>query len=226
MKLDQNDPKYLQSMRLYLLGDWKAANEAFLELEKTYSDSAFIQLLLGNIQYSLGQLDKSVHYYERAIERKSDFGNAYYKLGVCLYRMGKLNKALDAFKTLLDMEDQSHAMAAYFVALITMFLGQNNEATNGFEILKNASPDSKIANFYLAYMKIKEHKWDEAVELLTELIEVTPNFAEVHYMLGQSYFALHKNIKALEAFKKALELNPEDTRAKSKIEVLTDVQWP
>ncbi len=82
-----------------------------------------------------------------------------------------------------------------------------------------------IANFFLAQIKIKKNEYEDAVELLTELLAQTPNLSEGHYMLGQAYYALHKQTEAIQAFRRVLETNPEDQRAKTKLTLMTDVEW-
>ena len=157
---------------------------------------------------------------------RPDFGNAYYKLGVCLYRMGQLEQALEAFTAVMQSGSQSHAMASYFVGLINLFLGEDSAASEAFAEFHGLSPESRIANFYLAQLKIKQKKFEEALKLLTQLVEETPNFAEVHYMLGTVHYGLHNNTDAIKCFQRALEINPKDERSKTKLTLLTDVQWP
>ena len=226
MELNYSDPKYQEAMRLYLSGDWKGAQSAFLELSKTYSDSPFILLVLGNINYSLGNLDRAVELYNEAIRLNPEYGIAYYKLGVCLYRMGKLDDALSAFSQILELKSQSHAMASYFVGLIHFFMGNDEEAESGFSAFRKTSPESMIANYYLAQIKLKRKKYKEALELLGELAEATPHFAEVHYLLGVAHQGMHNNTEAIKSLQTALEMNPEDDRARTKLTLLTDVEWP
>lgn len=226
MQAYQHDEEYAASMTHYLAGNWREAQSAFAALDAKRGDDAFIKLLRGNIAYSLGHLDESAAHYRAAIKIKSDFGQAYYKLGVCLYRTGRLQEALQAFETVVDLKSQSHAMAAYFVGLIRFFLGQDDHAATAFGVLKADSPDSKIANLYLAQIHIKRKEFDSALPLLEDLASVTPDFAEVHYMLGTVHFGLHNNDAAIRCFRRALELNPEDERSKTKVTLLTDVQWP
>lgn len=158
MELKHDDPEYISAMRLLMLGDWDEADKAFLILAETYRKSAFVQLALGNIAYSRGKLNNSVEYYNTAITLKADFSTAYNKKGVCLYRMGHLENSLETFKIILSFPNQSHAMAGYFIGLISNFLGRDDEA--------------------------------------------------------------------VQYYKKTLELNPSDSRAKSALELLTNVQWP
>ncbi|MDF1569051.1 MAG: tetratricopeptide repeat protein [Spirochaetaceae bacterium] len=226
MKLKHDDPEYISAMRLLILGDWDKAEEAFLKSAETYRESAFIQLALGNIAYSRGKLDVSAEYYDSAIELKPDFSTAYYKKGVCLYRMGLLEHSLETFKKILTFPNQSHAMASYFIGLINNFLGRDNEAVEAFAELRQTSPESKIANFYMAQLLYKQHNFDEAVELLSELLDVAPQFAEVQFQMGKTLLAKHKDFEAIKYYKNAPELNPSDSHAKSALELLTDVQWP
>ncbi len=220
MNLDLTRPDYAEAIQYYLNGDWKKAAPAFAALHGKEPDNPFILLLMGNINYSLGNLDKAVEEYRKAIDVKSDFGIAYYKLGVCYYRAGKLGRALEAFDTILQLKDQSHAMASYFVGLINHLMGNDEEAERGFDILCRQSPESLIANYYLAQIKIKHNKYDEALKLLEALVETAPSLAEVHYLLGIAKFRLHDNVEAIKCFRKALDLNPEDTRARSYYELL------
>ncbi|MFP4430649.1 MAG: tetratricopeptide repeat protein [Spirochaetota bacterium] len=222
----QSDPKYQEAMAFYLSGEWTEAEKAFLELRKSYPDSAFAHLILGNIYYSLGKLDTSVEEYQKAVEIHPEFGIALYKLGVCQYRMGKLTEALESFQQVIDSGSESHAMAAYFVGLIHFFLGNDESAAVAFERFRELSPESMIANYYLAQLRIKRKEYDSARKLLKELAAETPNFAEVHYMMGVASFGLHDTTGAMTSLRKALEINPDDERARSKLTLISDVQWP
>jgi len=221
----QQDQGYIDALGSYLSGDWDRAETAFAALDKKYPDEVFIKLLRGNIDYSQGNLDIAIQRYQEAIDIKPT-GNVYYKLGVCLYRMGKLKRALEAFQKVAAMGSQSHAMAQYFVGLIEFFLGDDENASTAFEQFRVASPESMIANFYLAQLRIKRKEFDQALNLLEELVQQTPNFAEVHYMLGTVQYGLHNNTEAIKCFQRALEINPADERSKTKLTLLTDVQWP
>jgi tetratricopeptide (TPR) repeat protein len=226
MKLNQSDPGYVEALQRYLAGDWAGAREAFRALEIKYEPSPVIYLHLGDVEYSMGALDKAADLYQKAIGIQSDFGLAYYKAGVCLHRAGRLEQALKCFEKVIELKNQSHAMAAYFVGLINLFLGRDEAAIEGFKHLRRESRESRIANYYLAQLHIKRNEFPEALELLQELAEQTPHFAEVHYLLGVVNYRLHKITDAIHCFRKALELDPNDERSRSRLMQLTDVQWP
>ncbi len=223
MTIDPTNPEYAQAIALYLGGEWEQARRAFERLSARDPGNPFFQLLLGNILYSLGELDAASGRYRRALELKPDFGVAHYKLGVCEYRAGRLVQSLESFRALLALKDQSHAMAAYFVGLISSFLGDDEGAMEGFSMLRRNSPQSRIANYYLAQLEIKHGRHEEALRLLDELLQTTPRLAEVHYLRGRVLEKMHRNEEAVHSFRKTIELNPADQRARTELNLLTGV---
>ena len=218
-----SQPDTAEAMRLHLLGEREGARAAFEKLLARDAKNYFFHYLLGETKYAMGLLDEAVRHYRAAIELKPDFGVAFYKEGVCYHRMGQLEKSLECFSALLKMKGQGHAMASYFFGLINQFLGNDEEAEEGFRILRGASGQSLIANYYLAQLKMKQNKYNEALDLLEELLQATPNLAEAHYLKGMAFMGMHRNVEAVACFRKTLELNPKDARARGNVEMLTEV---
>lgn len=222
MSLDLSDTDYVEAIEHYLNGEGADAKRVLEALSVRYPKDHFIPFLLGNTMYSLGRMSEAINYYLHAIELKPDFGHAYYKLGVAYYRCGRLEKGLAAFKRVIELKDQSHAMATYFAGLINHLLGNDEAALEGFTRLRTVSPESLIANFHLAQLRMKQRRYGEALSLLTDLSEVSPNLAEVHYLIGTVQYRMHSNSEAIKSFRRTLELSPHDTRAQSILELLVE----
>jgi len=223
--LNESDPAYVDAMSKYLLGNWSEAEQAFLRLFEQYPKSGVIALTIGGIYYSVGQLQQSIEWYHRALENQPDWGQAYYKLGETCFRKGRLTESLDAFNKVMQLQSGGHVMAAYFAGLINFFLGRDTDAEQSFSRFHETAPESLIANFFLAQLKIKKNEFADAAALLEELLGETPDLSEGHYLLGQSYYGLHRNSDAIRAFRRVLEINPEDQRAKNKLTLMTDAEW-
>ena len=226
MNIDLQNRDSAQAMQAYLEGDWQNAQQRFNELVEREPDNAYLHLLLGNIAYARGELQHAVAHYERATAVKPDFGVAWYKLGVCRYRAGELEKGLESFQKVVELGGQSHAMASYFVGLINFLLGRDREAISGFAGLKSHSDQSLIANYYLAQLRIREGAYEEALELLEELAARSPTSSEIHYLTGLANERLHRNFEAVTYYRKVVELDPADRRARAALELLVDVQEP
>ena len=223
--LNQSDPEYISAMSDFMFGNWEQAEESLLKLHERYPKSSFVPLILGNVYYSTGRLRQSIEYYRRSLEMDPESGVANYKLGVTYFRKGQLQKSLEAFNRVLEIKTQGHAMASYFIGLINFFLGRDDASSAAFSQFHDIAPESMISNFFLAQLKLKRNEFSEAISLLEELLKENPDLSEGHYMLGQAHYGLHQNSESIRSFRRVLEINPDDQRAKSKLTLMTDGEW-
>ena len=223
MKPYHSQPEFMSVMSSYLSGAREDAEKATASLLSKYPQDASLQLLLGNIKYTVGLLAEASTHYIKALELDPKLLQAWYKLGVCYVRMGKLNEALAAFEKNVEVEGGSHAMSFYWMGLINSFLGKDDDALESFTLLHKESAESLLANYFLAQLRMRRNEHDEALRLLKELLAVSPEFAEVHYLMGMVYERMHDNMEAIGCFRKTLELNPNDKRARFEYERLVDV---
>ncbi len=226
MKDIKNHPLFAEGMEAYLIGEWLKAKDSFISLDKDYPNNEHITFILGNISYSLGELEKAVEFYNKTISLSQNCGNAYYRLGVTFFKMGKFNESEKIFTTSLNTEGSDHVMVYYYLGLLSMSLGKDVNAIEYFDKLRVQSPQTKMAEFYEAQLKVKQHEFDSAIKLLEDFLNVSPDFAEAHHLLGVAYMGIHKNLKALGFFRKALELNPVDKRSSIMVDTLSDTDWP
>jgi tetratricopeptide (TPR) repeat protein len=223
MTMDLSFPDFSEALKTYFMGDKRAALEELTRLAAAYPDNASVFILLGNVHYSLGALDEALLNYRKAVELGPEYGHALYKLGICSFRAGLLDEARDAFSRNLGLHGQTHAMSWYWIGLIDFFLGRDDEALASFHRLKDLSPGSNFANFFMAQLLIKHNRHQEALDLLGELLEQTPNFSEALYMQAQAFRGLFKNFDAVQCLRKAIEYAPDDKRIRMELETLIDV---
>jgi tetratricopeptide (TPR) repeat protein len=215
-------PEFIKGMRSYMDSNRDTSLKTLSDLLEKNPNDASLHVLLGNLEYSQGTLSQSAKHYVKALELAPGMCQAWYKLGVCYVRMGKLSEALAAFTKNVDAECGTHVMSYYWMGLINNFLGNDERALESFSILRRESPESLLANFFLAQLYSKRNEHAKALELLEELVKMSPDFAEAHFLIGQAYAGLYKNIEAIRSFRKAVELNPEDKRAKMMLDHYTE----
>jgi tetratricopeptide (TPR) repeat protein len=215
-------PEFISGMRSYMGGNRDSSLKTLSDLLAKNPNDASLHVLLGNLEYSQGTLTQSAEHYVKALELAPGMCQAWYKLGVCYVRMGKLREALAAFTKNVDAECGTHVMSYYWMGLINNFLGNDEKALEAFSILRRESPESLLANFFLAQLYSKRNDHAKALELLEELVKMSPDFAEAHFLIGQAYAGLYKNIEAIRSFRRAVELNPDDKRAKMMLDHYTE----
>jgi tetratricopeptide (TPR) repeat protein len=206
---DFSSTQTAEAMRFPLLGEREEAEKAFEKLLQKDPDNYFTS-------------SESKSTPEARLRR------GVLQDGGVLLTHGQLEKR--AWRVFDDPEDAGagNTMSSYFAGLINQFLGNDVEAEEGFRVLRGSSRESLIANYYLAQLKIKHHRYQEALDLLEELLAAMPNLLEVHFQKGVVFMGMHRNMDAIRCFRKALELKREDKRAQGNLELLTEVLglWP
>ena len=222
--MDSSDRRseFISGMRTYMDGDREKSLKTLGDLLEKNPSDASLHVLLGNLLYSHGTLGKSAEHYEHALKLAPEMSHAWYRLGVCYVRMGKLSEALRAFMKNSDAERGTHVMSFYWMGLINNFLGNDEKALEAFSILRRESEESLLANLFLAQLYMKRNEHAKALPLLEELVKMSPEFAEAHYLIGEAYAGLYKNFEAIQSFRKAVELNPDDKRAKMMLDRYTE----
>ncbi len=215
-------PEFISGMRTYMGGDREKSLQALGDLLQKSPGDASLHVLIGNLLYSQGSLAKSAEHYQTALKLAPSMCQAWYKLGVCYVRMGKLDEARKAFQRNVEAECGTHVMSYYWMGLINNFMGDDEKAQEAFSVLRRESPESLLANYFLAQLHMKRNEHARAIELLEELLRVSPDFAEAHFLLGEAYAGLYKNFDAIRCFRRAVELNPQDKRARMMLEHYTE----
>lgn len=138
----------------------------------------------------------------------------YYNMGLAAWQAGTLQEALDAFdcalakgynkKTIYDYAiavaynmDRNSSKMAYYAELAYPLYGAEDNQYIGYII------NNKIAN----------KEFEEAQVLLEKYIQADPTNAQLYYVLGVLYDSQENVEKAMENYKKAIEVNPENAQA-------------
>lgn len=75
--------------------------------------------------------------------------------------------------------------------------------------LLNEEPDNELVRFSLAKALIEEKRFGDALEHLSEIIKVQPDFALAFGMLGRCYLAVGKKDQARQMAEQGLALSLE-----------------
>lgn len=130
----------------------------------------------------------------------------YIKKGKELKAKGKKNEAMDAFKSVIAL-DNTYAEAYYNLGLILLDLANFSSAVNIMEKAVKYAPDNNIYQYYLAtayYGFILENKSintayiDKATPILEKLLEIRFKEKDIAPKLGHLYILKEKYDKAIQ----------------------------
>lgn len=179
---------------------------------------ANIALAEGTRLFEYGDTDRSIEFFNRAVELNPDLAEAYFKLGIAY----SLIEARDAEIVETQVEPTA-----------TPEKGKKDEKkkTRSEEAFENAvaaykkhldaNPQDDLAYFNLgrAYNKLNED--EDAAKALKEAVKLKPDDTEYQTELGAILVKLAQYAEAISPLKKAIDLDPENTRA---IELLEDAE--
>lgn len=176
--------------------------------------------VLGKAYYLLGgtQTAKAVPYLEQSIKSKVDAPSAYEFLIAAYKEMGEYTKAEKIIKDILyngkyaSLDRQT--AGRFRLALIDMYLDAGNAAAAEEEIaaaLKDtAASEQEQAAFLVRRARglIERGSEQQAIAMLTKIVEKDPRSFEALYYLGNAYDKLQEQGKARYYWREALAINP------------------
>lgn len=135
---------------------------------------------------------------------------------VSLYKQGQFRAAVVEFQNVVA-EFPNHSDSWKFIGLAYYQLKEYEPAMPALEkalALKQAEgkADADIL-LALSRVQISLKKYDEALPFLENLARQRPDLASNRYMLGVAYANLNRSEQAIEAFRAAIRLAPQDADA-------------
>jgi len=140
----------------------------------------------GNSHFSLGQFDKAISLYEKAISIKPNYFEAHYNLGQSNHKLGKLDRAIRSYKKVVDIKPEFAVNHTNKILSVVYFFskGQILDALHVLKILiKNNPNDALLFNMIggcyaaLGEVDMSIHNYEKALAL-------KPNYAIPQHMIN------------------------------------------
>jgi predicted TPR repeat methyltransferase len=140
----------------------------------------------GATHSSLGQFDKAISQYEKAISLKPNYAEAYYNLGHSYHKLGQLDKAVRSYKKVVDIKPEyAENHSNKILSVIYYFSkGQIPDALDVLEVLIKSSPrDALLFNMIGGcYASLGES--DRAIQNYEKALALKPNYAIPKHMVN------------------------------------------
>jgi tetratricopeptide (TPR) repeat protein len=170
-------------------------------------------------EQAVGTFEEALH--EAELE-DSEMANArfYFEYGAAAEAAGLYDKAADLFKKSIAMDPTSAADAYNYLAF--MWADRNSHLDEAEEMIKRAlqiDPNNGAYIDTLGWLEFRRGKFDAALsDLLRAAKKITRDDPIVFEHIGDTYAKLNKIPQAMEAWQKALTLDPQNKRLAEKID--------
>lgn len=192
----------------YNRADYSSALVQFNAAAQVMPKSALPFYSIGKVYLITNQPNEAESAFERAIKLNKKFALAYQGVGDALTAQKKTKKAQDYYK------DAARIGVAESGSPVNSSTGDKPDAVD----IKNADPTTLSANSaYTVELKgarllTTQKKWQSSLDKLLPLAKSSPT-ADAYIAIGDNYYGMEQWLSALQAYRKATELNSASASA-------------
>jgi Flp pilus assembly protein TadD len=196
---------------------WRNSESLWTHTLACTSDNYIAHNNLGSVLTVQGRSVEAIEHFQKAIEIKPDYAEAYYNLGVVLDRQGKPGEAIDHYQKALEIKPD-YAEAHNNLGILLTKQGRTAEAIEHYRRAIELNPNR--AEFYnnLGNLLTLQSHLAEAISNYQKAVEINPDFAAAHFNLGSVLVLRGRYTEAIGHFRKALELKPDDAKARQSLD--------
>jgi tetratricopeptide (TPR) repeat protein len=181
---------------------------------------------LGEVYLRRPQLDKAVTAFTEAIKRDNSYVLAWNNLGDAHFRQQRYEEAIPAYQKAIEL-DERFAWPYHNLGLLYDERGDYELALEHYQgaidrhkrSAQRAVLSEKMADLY----RIGGNT-DKAIELLRNATIFDPAYASPWYTLGNIYAGLEQDTEAMQAYRRAIELNPDEAWSYHNLALLHEKQ--
>ncbi|MGA9383224.1 MAG: tetratricopeptide repeat protein, partial [Phormidium sp.] len=164
--------------------------------------------IFGNYLHDSSCYKEAIVCYDKALEIKPDFHEAWYNRGVTLGNLGRYSEAIDYFDKALEIKPDFHE--AWNNRGVTLGnLGRYSEAIDSYDKALEIKLDYHEAWNNRGNALNNLGRYSEAINSFDKALEFKPDFHEAWYNRGVALNNLGRDLEAINSFDKALEFKPD-----------------
>jgi TolB-like protein/Tfp pilus assembly protein PilF len=191
-----------------------------LEQARNVPPEAHEVYLLGWSYASKGNFEKSIEYYQRAIQIYPDYVLAHAEMAESLAnldfvperRSANYDKAVVAANRALELDPDLSEALLRFADLKFYFDWEWSECDKGFRRARDVDPGSSDARYHYGLCLSQLGRDEEALPEMERYRELDPLVPRPYLQLGMILRHLGRLDQAIEQMKKGIELNPDNPR--------------
>ena len=149
--------------------------------------------------------DKSIEYFQKAIDIKPDDAKAYLNMGVAYYKKGNHDKSIEYYQKAIDIKPD-YAQAYYSMGIIYVSKGNHDKSIDYYQKAIDIKPNYAEAYYSMGFAYVYKGNHDKSIECYQKAINIDPNYqyiGQVYYNIGLAYKGKGNYYKSIEFLKKA-----------------------
>ncbi|MEE8417667.1 MAG: tetratricopeptide repeat protein, partial [candidate division Zixibacteria bacterium] len=172
--------------------------------------------LAGGLYFDLSQHQEALSFYEKALAKKKKDAESLLGAGMSAYHVGSYEQAIEFFDRGIKTKKKK---GEFLYGLGLAQTEMENYAEADLNLRKAIDKDKKNARYHLALGEVnyRNSVFSIAISEFYKAIEfdstLDRSIEDLHYKMAKAYIQMRNVEKAIEEYRKDLDLHPEDTTA-------------
>jgi tetratricopeptide (TPR) repeat protein len=191
--------------------------------DSTTADAKFALNEMGKLRFRRQDYAGAVGLFQRRIALDPSNGEAYYYIGLSQKELKQYPEALAALQKAAAI-DTSRADRYFWLGVLYDQQKSTDEARRAFQRMIALDDTSKLASkarAQLGFYLLLEKDWAAALAHLERAVALDAQYVQAWVWLGQGYQNAGNRAKAMEAYRRALALEPNQPEANKGVKVLS-----
>ena len=164
----------------------------------------------GSVFIMLGQMNKAIEAYSRAIEHYPNNPSTYHNRGVAYYIKGDYDRVIIDYTKVIELKSDD-AESYYNRGKVYQEKGDIDFAIADFNTVVQLKSDYTKAYIDRGIAYYDKGEYDRAIEDYTKAIHLNPNHANAYNNRGNAYIGKGEYDRAIKNFDKAIDIEPNNT---------------
>ncbi|MEL7035959.1 MAG: tetratricopeptide repeat protein [Cyanobacteria bacterium J06592_8] len=172
---------------------------------------------IGEIQRLQNSIESALQSYRKATELEPQYPRYYQSLAQLLAQQGKVQDAVEIYKKIIALDPNSVSGYHQIGEILTQ-QWRLDEAVAVYQKSIQLNPNFAASYYSLGKVLAKQEKWQEAGSVLHQAFQLSGDAdAEAYRYLAEALVQAGETEKAVKAYQKATELDPEYGEAYQKL---------
>nr|OLE97402.1 MAG: hypothetical protein AUG75_08760 [Cyanobacteria bacterium 13_1_20CM_4_61_6] len=195
---------------------------AIIDRDSTARDAQFAMGELGKLRFRQKDYPTALTLLQRRIALDPNNGEAYYYIGLSYKEMKQYSEALAALRQAATI-DTAKAERHFWLGIL--YAQQDSVPEAKRALLRSVELDSTsktaaVAYRQLGFYRLLEKDWNGAIALLERAVQINAQDVQAWVWLGQGHQNSGNRNKAIESYKRALEIEPKQPDAAKGLQIL------
>ncbi len=203
---------------------WKTGLSLWEDIARKAPGKVRVHNNLGMAYYEIGEYDRSIGYFDQAIQLNPHAARVYNNRGMAYLRLGDPSRALVDFNAAIQRyytsrQFQEQAMKPIWAEMFNnradLLVAQSRfeAAVKDYETAQSIDPLSARAVYGIGYIHELNRRFDQAAAAYRKALDIDPRFERAWIGLGFMYRDAGRSAEAVEFFNQAIAVNPDNGEA-------------